>query len=147
MIGWDLHRVTMHTLMNAINYIMRLQLKNKNIGRHTTHTIDSWPNPKEWVTVHASNLMMIKRPHIYILSIITREMGELKTHSPTHYIMDNWESMLNLTHTLDKIYLTGILSVQCLQISLHNDDNQMVYCANKRIRSASQNVSNYLRSS
>ena len=34
--------------------------------------------------------------------------------------------MLNLTHTLDKIYLTGILSVHCLQKSLHNDDNEML---------------------
>ena len=51
-------------------------------------------------------------------------------------IMDKWENMLNLTHTLDKIYLTGILLVQCLQISLHNDDNEMKLYTNKRIRSA-----------
>ena len=30
--------------------------------------------------------------------------------------MDNWENMLNLIHTLDKLYLTGILKVQCFQI-------------------------------
>ena len=35
-------------------------------------------------------------------------MGKLKTHSPTYCTMDNGENMLNLTHTLDKIYLTGI---------------------------------------
>ena len=82
----------------------------KNIERHTTHNIVSWPNPKQlWVIVHSSDLMMIIRQSIYILSIITREMGKLKTHSPTYYIIDNWENMLNLTHTLDKIYLTGIL--------------------------------------
>ena len=40
--------------------------------------------PKQWVIVHTSDLMMI-----YILSIITREMGKLKTHSPTYCIMDN----------------------------------------------------------
>ena len=46
--------------------------------------------------------------------------------------------MLHLTYTLDKIYLTGIILVHCLQISLHNDvDNEIVYCTNKRIRSAS----------
>ena len=50
-----------------------------------------------------------KTKYIYILSIITREMGKLKTHSPTYYIMDNWENMPNLTHTLNKIYLTGML--------------------------------------
>ena len=35
-------------------------------------------------------------------------MGKLKTHSPIYCIMDNWENMHNLTHTLDKIYLTGV---------------------------------------
>ena len=47
--------------------------------------------------------------YIYSISIITKEMGKLKTHSPTYCIMDNSEYMLNLTHTLDKLYLTGIL--------------------------------------
>ena len=45
-------------------------------------------------------------------------MGKLKAHSPTYCMMDNWENMLYLTHTLNKAYPTGI---QCLQISLHND--------------------------
>ena len=82
--------------------------KKKNIERHTAHTIVSWPNPKQWVTVHTSDLMMIIRQSIYILSIITKEMGKLKTHSPTYYILDNWENMFNLTYTLEKLYLTGI---------------------------------------
>ena len=81
---------------------------HKNIEKHTAHTIVSWPSPKQWVIVHTSDLMMIIRQSIYILSIITREMGKLITHSPTYCIMDNWENMLNLTHTLDKIYLTDI---------------------------------------
>ena len=55
-----------------------------------------------------------------------KEMGKLKMHSPMHCIMDNWKNMLYLTHTLDKKYLRGILWVQCLQIGLHNDDNEMV---------------------
>ena len=37
-----------------------------------------------------------------------KEMSKLKTHSPTYCIMDNWDNMLNLTHTLAKIYLVGI---------------------------------------
>ena len=37
--------------------------------------------------------------------------------------MDNRENVLYLTHTLGKIYLTGISQVRCLQTSLHNDDN------------------------
>ena len=120
---------------------------HKNIKRHTGDTIVSWPNPKQWVIVHTSDLMMIIRQSIYILSIITREMGKLITYSPTYCIMDNGENMLNFTPTLDRIYLTGILWVQCLQISLHNYDNEMLYCTNKRLRSASQNVSEYLHSS
>ena len=89
--------------------ILGLRPANKNIERHTAHTIVSWPNPKQGIMVHTSDLIMI-RQSIYILSVITREMGKLKTHSPTYYyIMDDWENMLNLTHTLDKIYLTGIL--------------------------------------
>ena len=63
---------------------------NKNIDRHTAHTIVSWPCPKQGVIVHSSDLMMI-RQSIYILSIITREIGKLKTHSPIYCIMDNWE--------------------------------------------------------
>ena len=88
--------------------------------------------------------MMIIRESIHIISIITGEMGKLNTYSPKYCIMDNGENMLNLTHTLDKIYLTGIFQVQCLQITLHNDDNEMVYCTNRRVRSANQNVSEYL---
>ena len=67
---------------------------------------------------------MIIKQSIYILSIITREMGQLKTQSPACFVMDNWENMPYLTHTLDKLYLTGILWVQCLQISLHTHDNE-----------------------
>ena len=82
---------------------------HKNLERHIAHTIISWPNPKQWVIVHTSDLMTIIRQSIYILSIFTREMSKLKTHNPTYCLKDNWENMLNLIHTLDKIYLTGIL--------------------------------------
>ena len=98
----------------------------KNIARHTAPAIVSWPNPKQWKIVQTFDLMMIIRQRINIISIITRGMGELKTRSPINCIMDNREKMLILIYTLDKIYLTGILKVQCLQISLHNGDNEMV---------------------
>ena len=81
----------------------------KNIERHTADIIVSWPNPKQWVIVHTSDLMLIIRQSIHILSNITRELGNLKTYSPTYCIMDNGENKLNHTYTLDKIYLTGIL--------------------------------------
>ena len=91
------------------NWCLSSNPLHKNIERHTADTIVSWPNPRQWVIVHTSDLMMIIRQSIYILSIITREMSKLKTYSPTYCIMDNGENMLNLTHTLDKIYLTVIL--------------------------------------
>ena len=34
---------------------------NKNIIRHTPHTIVSWPNLKQWLMIHTSDLMMIIR--------------------------------------------------------------------------------------
>ena len=34
---------------------------DKNIVRHTAHTIVSWPNPKQWLMIHTSGLMMIIR--------------------------------------------------------------------------------------
>ena len=52
---------------------------------HTAHPIVSWPNPKQRVIVHTFGSMMMIRQGIYILSIITWEMGKLKTHSPTLY--------------------------------------------------------------
>ena len=85
----------------------RLQARftyHKNIERHTAHTIVSWPDPEQWVTIHTSDLIMIIRQSIYILSIITREMGELKTHSLTYCIMDNWENMPYLTHLTKYIW-------------------------------------------
>ena len=39
-----------------------------DIERHTADTIVLWPNPKQWVIVHTSDLMMIIRQSIYILS-------------------------------------------------------------------------------
>ena len=41
---------------------------NKNLRRHTAHTIVSWPNFKQWIIVHTSDLMMImKTKYIYII--------------------------------------------------------------------------------
>ena len=93
---------------------------HKNIEIHTTHTIVSWPNPKQWAIVHTSVLMMIIRQSIYIISIITREMGKLKTHIPTYCMMDNWENIHNNISLLiclsPSIYL--ILTVGLVMIKL-----------------------------
>ena len=45
------------------------------------------------------------------------------------------------------MYLTSILEVQYLQIGLHMDDNEIVRCANQRIRLSGHNVLPYLGTS
>ena len=57
---------------------------NKNTKSHTAHTIVSWPNPKQWVIVHTSDLMII-RQSIYILSVITRKWVNWK-HTAPHIV-------------------------------------------------------------
>ena len=71
--------------------------KNKNTQRHTAHTIVLRPNPKQREIVHISDSKIIIRQSIYILSIITREMGQLKTQSPTCFVMG--EYVLSYSHT------------------------------------------------
>ena len=48
-----------------------------------------------------------KTKYIYSLNH-HKEMGKLKIHSPIYYVMENCENTLNITHTLDKLYLAGI---------------------------------------
>ena len=43
------------------SFLVNRPLMNKNIVRHTAHTIVSWPNPKQWLMIHTSGLMMIIR--------------------------------------------------------------------------------------
>ena len=64
-------------------------LPHKNIEGHTAHTIVSWYNPKQWIIVHTSDLMMKIRQIAYSLNHHTREMGKLKTHSPIYCIMEH----------------------------------------------------------
>ena len=133
-------------ILQRHNAVLQMTYNHKNTERHTAHTIVSWPNPKQWATVHTSDLTMIVKQSIYILyilSIITREMSKLKTHSPTYCIMDKWENMPYLTHTLDKIYLTGILWVQCHQISLHNETNTILkpnHCTHHKLHNNNENT-------
>ena len=54
---------------------------------------------------------------IYILAIITREVGKVKTYiPPTYRLMDNGENKLNLTHSTKYIwqafYIIGLV-IQC----------------------------------
>ena len=45
------------------------------------------------------------------------------------------------------MYPTSILGVQYLQIGLHNDDSEVVWCAEKQIRPSGHNVHYYLHTS
>ena len=58
--------------------------------RHTAHTIVSWPNPKQWVIIHASDLMMIIRQriyiHIYIYSLNHQEKWVNWKHTAPHIV-------------------------------------------------------------
>ena len=80
---------------------------------------------------------MIIRQRINVLSISTREEGKQQTHSPTYcimdFIMDNWENMLNLTHTMmimkwctvqtNEYYLQGkMYPTICTHHKVHNNN-------------------------
>ena len=58
--GWYNRRHTSMWNNDGLLYWHTLS-SNKNIDRHTAHTIVSWHNPKQWVIVHTSDLMMIMR--------------------------------------------------------------------------------------
>ena len=78
---------------------------HKNIERHTAYATVLWPISKQWITFHTSDLMVIIRQCIYILSIITGEMGKLKTGSHMNCRMDNWEKcLILLTHSTKYIW-------------------------------------------
>ena len=61
----------------------------KNIERHAAHALVSWPNPKQWVIVHTSDLMMIIRPSIYIFSLSSQEKWADWIHTAPH-IYNGW---------------------------------------------------------
>ena len=62
-----------HIIPEAILCLYKQTKKNKilhkNIERHTAHSVVSWPNPKQWVIVHTSDLMILRQSiYIYIFS-------------------------------------------------------------------------------
>ena len=62
----ELHIIFIETeISNWVRFIY--QWHYKNIESRTACTIVPWPNPKQWVIVHTSDLMMIIRQSIYIL--------------------------------------------------------------------------------
>ena len=67
--------VLKHSVGWATHYFFSVmpQLNCKNIEKHTAHTIIPLPNPKQWQIGDTSDLMMIIRSSISILTITIRE--------------------------------------------------------------------------
>ena len=76
--------------------------------KHTVHTIISLPNHQHCLKIHVSELMVMIRLNGYVLTIIEREIDQLKTPSYIYCTKDNWQNRINIEHTLDRIYLTSI---------------------------------------
>ena len=78
---------------------------NKNIERHTAHTIVSWPYPKQWKIVHTSNLIMIIRQSVYFLS---HHKGNGYTEPPPPPYNIQWITekirLILLTHSTKQIW-------------------------------------------
>ena len=90
---------------------------DKNTERHTAHTIVSWHNPKQWVIVHTSDLMMLIRQSIYIYIYIFSQSSQGKwvnwKHTTSRIVSWITERMcpILLTHSTKyiwQLYLTNI---------------------------------------
>ena len=69
---------------NTISWYRINHCCNLKLSWHATLTIASWTNHKQWLMIHISDLTMVIRWSTHILTIITRELSKLKTHSPIY---------------------------------------------------------------
>ena len=75
-----------HQDTNAPRSNPAISQNHKNMERYTVHTIDSWPNPKQWVIVHTSDLMMIIRK-VYIFSQSSQRKWVNWKHTAPHIVL------------------------------------------------------------
>ena len=79
------------------------------------------PNPKNFLLSYCSCLCLIH------WSQVLRREWRCRWSSVDrrliYCINDDWDKWLNVRHTLDRIFMTGILYIQCYWRSLINDDN------------------------
>ena len=122
---WLYHHVILHKVfyLFIVFKVASLALRNpydclgaievnlhKNIERHTAHTIVSWPNPKQWVIVNTSDLIMIIRQSTYIISIITREVGtQPRKNMITMGKVNTSDLMMIITWAIDISFQSPIL--------------------------------------
>ena len=120
-------------------YHILLALQNFQFSSrtHTAHTTVSWPNPKQWIIIHASDLMMIARQRIYSLNH-HKGNGSTENTQPHLLYKDNSENMLNLTHTLTKYiwqtFISSMSSVCTMTIMRGCNVQTNAICKPKRIR-------------
>ena len=93
----------------------------KYILKYTMHTTVSWSDPKQWLIHHISGLMIIMKWGTTILAIVRRELGPLKTNSPTYYIKDN-EDNSSSTYTRQNIQGTHFVCSTLSSNSVSNDN-------------------------
>ena len=58
---------------------------------------------------------------VHIFSQSSKRNGWTENTQPHILHKNNWENWLNLRHTLNRLYLTNILYIHCLRVSLHNE--------------------------
>ena len=107
------------------------QIYHTHTHTHThiyIHIIASWPNLKQWIIIHISDLIMTVGWKIDIITIIKMEKGKMKIHSPIHCTKGNRDLIWD-THLAG--YTWCAFYAQCFCISLHNEDNEIIQCARK----------------
>ena len=88
--GWDRNNIFFYYISLLAAFRKTPTSHHKNIERHTAHTIVSWPNPKQWVIIHTSDLMMIIRQSVYSLNHLSIY---LRVYSLHHNVLPTLQSI------------------------------------------------------
>ena len=122
--------VTSHRLMKYKQNIFRPACVNMSITRHTALPLfhDLIPNNGLWFIIQISRWQFDK-VDIFLQS--SQDSWESWTRTAPYIAQKLTEKSDYTLNTLDSIYMTSNLYVQCLQINLNNDGNGIVQCANK----------------
>ena len=85
---------------------------DRSIAKYTLHSIVSRGKHRLWLMIQKwyFRLIMIIIWNRYLLTISKRELNNLKTHSHTYCIKDDWENGFNLRDTLDRRYRMSIFT-------------------------------------
>ena len=128
-----------HTCVSRPQWVKSV-FPHENTASHTVHT---WhfrmPNPKQWLMIYISSLMTIIRCRTNILTIIKREMGELKTHS----LID----CIKITERMDLILETHpaecTITLEYLYVNWFNLEMTFFICLWKQFTRGWQDLGGY----